>query len=114
MTVYHNSRELIIINHLVPTKYASANLQTRIIGLVGGGVKTIYDAHEIWTYNPATRRFDAYKNKGGTLPQLLKSFLADKGIHIRPDAASIHDARVTAFRFVDDKDHFLFNLRFGK
>jgi len=113
MTVYYQTRELIILNHLVPTKQAGANLQTRIIRQVGGGVKTIYDAHEIWTYNPATRRFDAYKNKSGTTT-LLKTFLANKGIHIRPDAASIHDARVTACRFVDDKDHFLFKLKFGE
>ena len=113
MTVYYQSRELIILNHLVPTKQAGANLQTRIIRQVGGGVKTIYDAHEIWTYNPATRRFDSYKNKNCTTT-LIKTFLADKGIHLRTDAANINTAGVTAYRFVDDKDHFLFKLTFGE
>ena len=113
MTVYYHTRELIILNHLVPTKQASANLQTRIIRQVGGGVQTIYDAHEIWTYNPATRRFDAYKNKNCTTT-LLKSFLADKGIHIRCDAAKLNNAAAAAYRFVDDKDHFLFKLKFGE
>ena len=111
MTVYHNDGELIIINNIVPTKEALGIRRQRRIAKMLGGLQTIFDAHEIWTYNPNTARFDAYKNKGGS-NILLKAFLASKGIHIRADVASLDTSAITACRFEDDKDLFLFNLKF--
>ncbi len=113
MTVYYKSKELIIVHHLRPTKDANSNrLQLRLIQMLGGGLKTIYDAHEIWFYDPITNIFTAYKNRGG-MSSLLKTYLADKGINVKPDAIEISTARPTQHHFVDDKDLFHFNLKFG-
>ena len=68
-------------------------------------------AHEIWAYTPECRSFECVKNKNGTTTQ-LKTFLASKGINIRCDAAELNTAMPTRFRFEDEKDHFLFQLKF--
>lgn len=114
MTVYHKSKELIIVHHLRPSKETghTIRLQTSLINMLGGGLKTIYDAHEIWFYNSVTHIFTAYKNESG-ISSLLKSFLADKGINVKPDAISIRTAQPTQYRFANDKDLFHFNLKFG-
>ena len=113
MKVYHHSIELIIIDKPLFEDSLHRRSQQQIINAVGGGIKTMYNAHEIWTYNSATHRFDAYKNKNTGNNTLLKAFFADKGIHIRCDAASLNTAAASACRFEDDKDHFLFQLIFG-
>ena len=68
-------------------------------------------AHEVWAYNPQNRSFECVKNRSGTTT-ILKTFLASKGINIRCDAATLNTAMPTRFRFEDDKDHFLFQLKF--
>lgn len=114
MTVYYQSRKLIIVHHLRPTGEDGANtIQLRLMSMLGGGLSTIYNAHEIWFYDHNVHLFTAYKNRNGTL-SLLKSYLADKGINVKPDAISIRTGQPSQHRFVDDKDHFLFNLTFGK
>lgn len=68
------------------------------------------DAMEVWVYNPVNRSFESVKNKNGSAT-ILMSFLVSKGIHIRPDAARMITLP-PRFRFVDEKDHFLFQLKF--
>lgn len=114
MTIYHKSPELIIARHPQTTKdTAGTRLQLRLMSMLGGGLLTIAIADEIWFYDYNVHLFTAYKNRGGT-PSLLKSFLADKGINTKPDAISTRTGQPSQHRFVDDKDHFLFNLTFGK
>lgn len=67
--------------------------------------------HEIWTYNPMTKRFQAFKNK--CLGRELVELMAKSGIKLRPSAARISDAATLELRFDTDKDYFLFKLKYG-
>ena len=75
------------------------------------GRSYLQSAHEVWAYNPQNRSFECVKNKNGTSTRLM-SFLVSKGIHIRCDVAELNTAMPTRFRFKDEKDHFLFQLKF--
>jgi hypothetical protein len=73
-------------------------------------IQAIYDAHEIWAYNKPTKRFEMYKNKNGS-GILLEKFFADKGIKLKCDAADM-TAKAISYRFKDEIDYFLFQLKF--
>jgi hypothetical protein len=115
MKIYHQSNELVILEK----KIDIPTLKDRMD--VGGVDDLEYfrsklnrallnDADEVWAYNPRNRSFEPIKNRreSGTI---LMSFLVSKGIHIRPDSAQMITLPLR-FRFVDDKDHFLFELKF--
>ena len=68
-------------------------------------------AQEVWAFDNSNRSFESVKNKSG-FASLLKSHLANKGINIRCDAATINTGNPVRFRFEDDKDYFLFKLKF--
>ncbi len=89
-------------------KYYSA--QGLILRKLRASVKVIYDAHEIWMYNRATKHFEAYKNRNG-VNSLIEEFFASKGITIKCDAADM-TAKSISYRFEEEKDHFLFRLKF--
>jgi hypothetical protein len=109
--VYHNTPELVIIEKLQPINDLGKNMQDRIIKIINGTRETIYQAHEIWMYSPSTHKFSSYKNRRGEV-SLLTSFLADHGINIRCDVAELNISQPSLYCFVDDKDCFLFNLKF--
>ncbi len=71
----------------------------------------LHNSMEVWAYTPQNRAFECIKNRSGT-STILKAFLAGKDINIRCDAAELNTARPTRFRFEDEKDHFLFQLKF--
>ncbi len=115
--IYYQSKQLMIIGKAIPG-----------IPLLDGGKDIsqmtdmeyfqhklgrgyLQSAHEVWAYNPQNRSFECVKNKSGTTT-ILKTFLADKDIKIRCDVAELNTAMPTRFRFKDEKDHFLFQLKF--
>lgn len=107
--IYHFSNKLIILDKMHKVdKYDSA--QGLILRRLRASVKVMYDAHEIWLYNRHTRRFEMYKNKSG-IDTLLKKFFASKGINLKSDAADM-TAKSISHRFEEEKDHFLFRLKF--
>ena len=59
--------------------------------------------------NPTT--FQMIKDKTGN--HALKPFLSKHGINVRIISADINTGKAQIFIFEDDKDHFLFNLKFG-
>lgn len=71
----------------------------------------VQTADEVWVYHSQNRSFESIKNRNGTAT-ILMSFLVSKGIHIRPDVAVLNHDKPTLFRFEDEKDHFLFQLKF--
>jgi len=116
--IYYHSDRLMIIGKHVPG-----------VPLLGVGVRDVAEmtdaeyfadkmnrsllqnAHEVWAYNPQNRSFECVKNKSGT-STMLKTLLESKGINIRCDAAELNTAMPSRFRFEDEKDHFLFQLKF--
>jgi hypothetical protein len=72
----------------------------------------VQNADEVWVYNPQNRSFECVKNRRSGNATTLMSFLVSRGIHIRPDAAALANGKPPMFRFVDEKDHFLFQLKF--
>jgi hypothetical protein len=68
--------------------------------------------HEIWTYNPMTKRFQAFKNKG--LGSGLVELMSRSGIKLKSTAARISDAAAMELRFATEQDEFLFKLKYGK
>lgn len=109
MKIYHKSRKLIIVDY--PEHMEKENLQNKIISIIGGGLKRMYEAHEIWLYNPHTRKFNAHKNRNG-IDSLLMKFFADIGINVKCNAASINTGHPVQYRFESEKDYFLFKLKF--
>ncbi len=75
------------------------------------GYQKMHMLHEVWTYNPITKRFQAFKNRG--LGQELVELMAQSGITLRSSAARISDAATMELRFDTDKDRFLFKLKYG-
>ena len=67
-----------------------------------------YRYDEVWRFEGD--RFTAVKNK--CRGQLL-ALMNDNNINIRPDAASLNTGEPSIYRFVSDKDQFMFKLRFG-
>jgi len=74
------------------------------------GLYQIWEAYEIWVYNPIDRKFLAYKNKGAC--ELVER-LAKSGIKVKTTAAKIPTAAAQQLAFVADEDHFLFKLKYG-
>ena len=108
--VYYFSNELIILEKLYPQDKGTT-LQGQILrALHARGVQVIYDAHEIWFYNDHTKAFEAYKNKSGT-STILAAHLEDNGVNIRADAATLA-GQVVLMRFCDEKDEFIFKLKY--
>lgn len=58
---------------------------------------------------PAT--FQMIKDKTGN--EGLQSRLAKHGINVRVTSVGVNTGKAQTFTFVNDKDHFLFNLKFG-
>ena len=107
--IYHFSNKLIIIDKQFKThKYDTT--QGLLLRRLRAPVQAIYDAHEIWAYNRHTSRFEMYKNKSG-IGTLLEKFFASKGINLKCDAADM-TAKSISYRFKDEKDYFLFQLKF--
>lgn len=107
--IYHFSTKLIIMDKMCKTdKYNS--VQGLILRRLRASVRVIYDAHEIWLYNSHTSRFEMYKNTSGT-GILLEEFFANKGIDVKSDAANM-TATSISYRFKEEKDYFLFRLKF--
>ena len=108
--IYHKSKDLIILEKL-PKIGKGLTPQQKILFAIGGGIKAVYDAHEIWFYHKHDDRyrFEAYKNKG---EGLLEEFLLSHSINIQCSAAHLSNGLPSWFRFVDNKDQFLFNLKF--
>jgi hypothetical protein len=114
---YYHSKELMIIGKATPgvpllnggKEIGEMTDMEYFAHKVGRG--RLQGAHEVWAYNPQNRSFACVKNKSGTAT-ILMSFLVSKGIHIRPDVAELNTAMPIRFRFVDEKDHFLFQLKF--
>jgi hypothetical protein len=75
------------------------------------GTRRVQLLHEVWSYNPTTKRFQAFKNRG--LGQGLVQYLAKMGINVKPSAARISDAAAMELRFAEEKDEFLFKLKYG-
>ncbi len=61
-------------------------------------------------YRNTPNSFQTIKEK---IPRGLQLFLSELGIHVYVSAANIATAGPHAYTFVDDKDQFLFNLKFG-
>ena len=115
--VYHQSKGLIILERLFLSP-DDRHFQNRIITAVGGGIQTIYEAHEIWFYNAHNKRFEYYKNRSidyastDEANTLLQAYLLSRNIHIQHSAANMTNGLPSWYRFVDDKDLFLFKLSF--
>jgi len=113
--VYHHDKELMIIGKatsgvplfdvqledMTDAEYFAVKMNRSLL----------QNAHEVWAYNSDNRSFECVKNKSGTTTR-LKTLLTSKGIHIRCDAAELNTAMPSRYRFEDDKDHFLFQLKF--
>ena len=67
-------------------------------------------AQEIWLYDHPTRRFHAWKNKGHV--NEIISRMADVGINVKVCAARLDRGTASEIRFCEDKDEFLFNLKY--
>jgi len=72
--------------------------------------------------NSLTQMYSAYFRDTPTTFQMIKDktgnnalqlFLATHGINVRITSVHIRSGTPHAFIFVDDKDQFLFNLKFG-
>jgi len=105
MKVYYMDKDLAIVDGRKLNEHASS---TTVLAVLGH--KKVSGASEIWTYNMHTRRFSAFKNKSW---HLIKDKLAESGIRIRCDAATIRQAEPTGYRFETEKDYFLFKLKYG-
>ena len=62
-------------------------------------------------YRDTPNTFQMIKDRSGN--GTLQSFLAKHGISVCVIAANINTGTPQRFTFVDDKDQFLFNLKFG-
>lgn len=62
-------------------------------------------------YRDTPSTFRMMKDKTGN--DGLQSRLAKHGINVRVTSADRNTGKPQTFTFVDDKDHFLFNLKFG-
>jgi len=106
--IYYQSKSLMIIGHtddlnkMTDIDYFNHKVVSSSI---------LHKAEEVWSYNPQNRSFECVKNRNGKAT-ILMSFLVSKGIHIRPDVAALNNGKPPRFRFEDDKDHFLFQLKF--
>ena len=73
-------------------------------------MQSLFQIHSGY-YRDTPDTFKLLKDKSGNGG--LKSFLAEHNINVRIIAAHIDTGTPQVFTFVDDKDQFLFNLKFG-
>ncbi len=67
-------------------------------------------AHEVWLYDQPTKRFHAWKNKGHANEIIAR--MAESGINVKVSAARLDRGTASEMQFCDDKDEFLFKLKY--
>lgn len=67
-------------------------------------------AQEVWIYKPYTRRFVAFKNKGH-INEIIHR-MSEHGINVKVWSASLSNGCASEMAFCEDKDEFLFNLKY--
>lgn len=67
-------------------------------------------AHEIWLYDQPTKKFYAWKNKGHVNEIIHR--MAEVGVNVKVAAARLDRGVASEVRFCEDKDEFLFNLKY--
>lgn len=73
-------------------------------------MQSLFHLHSVY-YRATSDTFKMLKDRTGN--GALKSFLAEHNINVRIIAAHIDTGTPKVFTFVNDKDQFLFNLKFG-
>ena len=107
--LYHFSNKLIIIDKLYKN-HPSQSVQNLLLQRLKAPRQAIYDAHEIWTYDTETKRFVPYKNRNGCR-SLIEEFFAERGISIVCKSSEKFES-MRQYRFKDEKNEFLFNLKY--
>jgi len=67
-------------------------------------------AKEVWMYDTSAKRFHAWKNKG--MVNEIIARMAEEGINLKVSAARIDTGTAIEVRFAENKDMFLFNLKY--
>jgi hypothetical protein len=67
-------------------------------------------AQEIWLYDQPTKLFHAWKNKGH-INEIIHR-MAEQGINVKISAARLDAGTASEVRFCENKDEFLFNLKY--
>jgi len=102
--VYHESKELIIVDKIVRDKEGHQGIQGQLLRALNVGVQRIYEAEEIWFYNEEFHVFESYKNKNYK-HTLLGVYFEENGINLKPNSDTLQS-------FQTPKDLFVFNLKF--